>query len=88
MVLRVDLGDHQRQLVAGLAREYTLQELEGRHVLVVVNLQPAVLRGEKSEGMLLAAHQIVASPRGVTLDGALLDCVRLEVDREAFGKVK
>ncbi len=45
-----------RQIVSGLVGHYTPEELEGKTVLVVDNLKPAKLRGEKSQGMLLAAE--------------------------------
>ena len=54
-ILRITLGDQERQLVAGLKTYYKKEELIGKHIIVVVNLKPAMLRGEKSEGMLLAA---------------------------------
>lgn len=53
--LRVDLGDGERQLVAGIAGCYKPEELVGRTIIVVANLKPAKLRGEESQGMLLAA---------------------------------
>ena len=53
--LKIKLGDRERQLVAGVAQHYQPQDLIGRKIIVVANLKPAVLRGEKSEGMLLAA---------------------------------
>lgn len=57
LVLRVDLGSgDRRQLVAGLAGVYEPGELVGRRIVVVANLKAARLRGERSEGMLLAAH--------------------------------
>ncbi len=55
LLLQTDVGDKKLQLVAGLKGHYTPQELEGRKIVVLVNLEPATLRGEKSEGMLLAA---------------------------------
>jgi methionine--tRNA ligase beta chain len=55
-LLRVDLGDETRQLVAGLRKEYTPEELAGKTCVVVANLEPAKLRGEVSQGMLLAAQ--------------------------------
>jgi methionyl-tRNA synthetase len=57
LLLDVDLGDEQRQLVAGLKEHYTKQELEGKQVVVVANLQPALLRGEESQGMVLAGEK-------------------------------
>ena len=56
IVVDIDLGSEQRQLVAGIAGKYAFDELDGRRIVVVANLQPATLRGEKSEGMLLAAQ--------------------------------
>ena len=53
--LVVDLGDHQRTLIAGIAEVYPLEELPGRQIIVVTNLEPATIRGVRSEGMLLAA---------------------------------
>ncbi|MBI3659406.1 methionine--tRNA ligase subunit beta [Candidatus Acetothermia bacterium] len=53
--LQIDLGTEQRQLVAGIARVYSPDELIGKQIVVVVNLQPAVIRGVESQGMLLAA---------------------------------
>lgn len=53
-VMKIDLGE-ERQLVAGLKAHYEKDELVGKKIVVVANLEPAKLRGEKSEGMLLAA---------------------------------
>ncbi len=54
--LQVDLGSEKRQLVAGIKKAYTPEELVGKHIVVVANLKPARLRGEESQGMLLAAQ--------------------------------
>ncbi|HPT82663.1 MAG TPA: methionine--tRNA ligase [Limnochordia bacterium] len=53
--LQVDVGDEKRQIVAGIAQHYKPEELVGRRIVVVKNLKPAKLRGELSQGMLLAA---------------------------------
>ncbi len=53
--LQVQIGNEQRQIVAGIAKQYQPEELIGKKVVVVANLKPAVLRGERSEGMVLAA---------------------------------
>ncbi|UCF79955.1 MAG: methionine--tRNA ligase [Acidobacteriota bacterium] len=57
-LLRVvaDLGSEKRQLVAGVAERYKPEELVGRRILVLANLQPAKLMGVESQGMLLAAE--------------------------------
>ena len=55
-VLKISFGDEERQIVAGLRGYYEKDELIGKTIIVVKNLEPAVLRGIKSEGMLLAAE--------------------------------
>ena len=55
LVLRVDLGGEERQIVAGIRAHYAPETLVGRQVVVVANLEPAMLRGVESQGMLLAA---------------------------------
>jgi len=55
LVLKIDLGDEQRQLVAGIRKHYAPEDLVGKRIVVVANLQPATLRGIESQGMLLAA---------------------------------
>lgn len=59
VVLQVDAGDDpgkHRQICAGIRKEYqNVNELVGKHIVLVKNLKPAKLRGELSEGMLLAA---------------------------------
>ena len=54
-VVKVDLGDKTKQLVAGIKSSYQKEELLGKQVVVVDNLDPAQLRGVQSEGMLLAS---------------------------------
>ena len=56
-VLQVDLGGKEAQLVAGLRPYYKEDELKGKRIVVVTNLDPATIRGIKSEGMLLAAQE-------------------------------
>ena len=55
LVLTINLGNEQRQLVAGIRAHYQPEELIGKQIVVVANLQPAMLRGVESQGMLLAA---------------------------------
>jgi len=54
--LIVDLGDEKRQLVAGIAKYYKPEDLIGKEVVVVSNLEPKKLMGIESQGMLLAAN--------------------------------
>lgn len=55
-ILKVDIGEKVIQLIAGLRNHYTIEELEGKIVAVVTNLEPKILRGVESQGMLLAAQ--------------------------------
>lgn len=52
--LIVDTGE-ERQIVAGIGKAYTPEELLGKTIVVVTNMQPATLMGIESHGMLLAA---------------------------------
>jgi methionine--tRNA ligase beta chain len=55
--LILDLGDHQRQVVAGIADIVAdAADLVGKEMLVLVNLEPRILRGEESNGMILAVN--------------------------------
>ncbi|WP_341278287.1 methionine--tRNA ligase [Paenibacillus sp. FSL H8-0537] len=53
--LQLDLGYEQRQVVSGIAKFYTPESIVGRKVICVTNLKPVKLRGELSQGMILAA---------------------------------
>jgi tRNA-binding protein len=126
LVLDIDLGDEERQIVAGIAAHYQPTDLDGLHIVVVANLLPARLRGEISQGMLLAAqnddtlglllapdadpgtrltstgpettpsisiddfaaHDLRATPDGVTVDGEPVRAARLMVDRGVSGKLR
>ncbi len=53
--MQVDVGGKQIQIVAGLKSIYKEDELRGKKIVVVTNLDPVTIRGIRSEGMLLAA---------------------------------
>lgn len=53
--LKLDLGGEERQVVSGIAKFYKPEELVGKNVILVANLKPVKLRGELSQGMILAA---------------------------------
>jgi len=55
IVLKIDLGNETRRIVAGLKGHYEPGELAGRNIVVVANLEPRKMRGIESQGMLLAA---------------------------------
>jgi methionyl-tRNA synthetase len=54
---KIDFGDEYRQIVSGLVGHYTPEELLNKKIIVVTNLEPAILRGVESNGMLLAAEE-------------------------------
>lgn len=53
--LRVDLGDKKRQIVAGIQKFYQAEDLIGKEIVVAANLEPRMIMGIESQGMLLAA---------------------------------
>jgi methionyl-tRNA synthetase len=55
LLLQIQVDDVEKQIVAGIRAHYPPAELVGRHIVIVNNLEPAMLRGEESHGMLLAA---------------------------------
>ncbi len=55
-VMEIDIGTEKRTIVSGLKGHYENEELEGRNIIVLCNLQPAKLRGIESKGMLLASE--------------------------------
>ncbi len=54
-VITLDLGDKAKQVVAGIKGSYQKEELIGKQVVVVDNLEPAILRGVESQGIILAS---------------------------------
>jgi methionine--tRNA ligase beta chain len=54
-VLGIKVGEVRKQIVAGIRAHYTEDELKGKKIVVIDNLEPAVIRGMESQGMLLAA---------------------------------
>ena len=74
LVLQVDLGGETRQICAGIRNHYSAEELVGRQIVVVANLETAKLRGLDSEGMLLAASDegrvIILTPEKSVQAGA------------------
>ncbi len=56
-ILKIKIDEEEKTIVAGIKQNYTKEELIGKKIIVFTNLKPAVLRGVKSEGMLLAASK-------------------------------
>ncbi|HXE56089.1 MAG TPA: methionine--tRNA ligase subunit beta [Tepidisphaeraceae bacterium] len=76
LVLQVDLGTEKRQICAGLRAHYQPEQLVGKQIIVVANLAPRQMRGEISNGMLLAATDpttakvIIMSPSEAVAPGS------------------
>ena len=63
--LQLDLGYERRQVVSGIAQYYKPEELVGKKVICVTNLKPVKLRGELSQGMILAGRRMGISVASV-----------------------
>ncbi|MFH0826874.1 MAG: methionine--tRNA ligase subunit beta [Candidatus Omnitrophota bacterium] len=75
-VLSIDLGDKTKQIVAGIKGSYKKEGLVGKQIIVVDNLEPALLRGVESQGMLLACQDeggicIISPDREVKLGSSV-----------------
>ncbi|HLC85136.1 MAG TPA: methionine--tRNA ligase [Candidatus Nanoarchaeia archaeon] len=95
-VLKLDLGDHSRQIVAGMKPHYKPDELLGKHIIIVSNLAHAKLRGVNSEGMMLAADkdgvvkviEAPNSPPGRQVMAGDLKNNDKEITYEEFSRIK
>lgn len=78
LLLKVDIGTEQRQIVAGIRAYYPPESLIGRQIVVVANLAPRPMRGYESQGMLLAganadrSQVIVLTPAAPLPPGAVV----------------
>ena len=71
-LLKIDTGTDERQIVAGIKKHYKPDDLLGKKIVVVVNLEPVTIRGAESSGMLLAAKDggnlcLIAPEKEITL---------------------
>ena len=75
-VLKVKVGEVQKQIVAGIRKYYAEEDLKGKKIVIVDNLDPAVIRGVESQGMLLAASDAesltLVVPERLIADGVLV----------------
>lgn len=67
LCLQVDVAGERRQILAGIAQQYTPEQMIGKTIIIVANLAPRKLRGLESQGMLLAASIDAHSPAGALL---------------------
>lgn len=66
--LIVDIGSEKRQIIAGIAKSYSLPDLIGKQIIVVINLEPKRVRGLESNGMLLAVGETSSEIALLTAD--------------------
>jgi methionine--tRNA ligase beta chain len=72
--LSVDLGE-PRQILSGIAKTYAPEDLVGKEVVVIANLEPRMMMGFESQGMILAAHgedgaPVLLSPASIVPPGS------------------
>jgi methionyl-tRNA synthetase len=77
MKLKVDTGLDIRTIVSGIAEHYTAEELTGKQVSVIVNLEPRTIKGIESKGMILLAEEsdgrlVFVSPIQKTANGSVI----------------
>lgn len=73
--LQVDIGEEKRQIVAGIGLAYEPEALVGREIIIVANLEPRLLMGVESQGMLLAAssdHPVLLMPDKEVAPGSVI----------------
>ncbi len=75
-LLKVDIGEKEIQIVAGIKPFYVQEELIGKLITVIVNLEPKNIRGVLSEGMILAAQgkedvSLIISDKDVTVGSTI-----------------
>jgi methionyl-tRNA synthetase len=75
--LQIQIGEEKRQIVAGVALRYSPEEMVGKKIIVVANLQPATIRGLESHGMLLAAQDDQGKFTLLSLDRDVNDGARI-----------
>jgi methionyl-tRNA synthetase len=78
MKLRVMLDDGERQLVAGIAEHYSPEDLIGKKVVIVANLQPAKIMGEESNGMILAVEKESGGLQVLLVDNSVKNGTRVK----------
>ncbi|MBI3631872.1 MAG: methionine--tRNA ligase subunit beta [Candidatus Vogelbacteria bacterium] len=75
--LVVDIGIEKRQIIAGVKKYYKVEDLVGKQVLIIANLESKSLAGYESQGMLLAANNeeggpVILMPEKEVVDGAII----------------
>ena len=76
LLLKINTGDRDKQIVAGIKKFYEKEQLINKQIVIIDNLEPVALRGQVSEGMLLAAGDedgiSILSPDRLVKEGSLV----------------
>jgi methionyl-tRNA synthetase len=76
--LRVKLDNGERQVIAGIAKSYSPEQILGKKIVIVANLKPAKLMGLDSQGMILAVQKIDGSLDVLSVDGSVMNGTRVK----------
>lgn len=69
--LQIDLGSEQRQIIAGIKPFFEKEELAGKNIIVIANLEPVIIAGLESQAMLLAAEDKEGKYKLVSIDDSV-----------------
>jgi methionyl-tRNA synthetase len=69
--LKIKIGDEERQIIAGIAKNYSPEDIKGKKVVVVANLKPAKLMGLESQGMVLAVENEEGKLQVLSVDNSV-----------------
>ncbi len=74
--LQVDFGEYKRQILSAIAEYFTPEDLIGKKLPFIVNLEPRMMRGEESQGMLMAVDgtdkPVLLEPQGEVAEGSIV----------------
>ena len=76
--LKVKLGEEERQIIAGIAKDYSPEDINGKKVVVVANLKPAKLMGMESQGMVLAIENDEGKLQVLSVDNSVKSGTRVK----------
>jgi len=76
--LKIKLNNEDRQIIAGIAKSYSPDEIKGKKVVIVANLKPANLMGLRSEGMILAVENENGKLEVLSVDSSVKDGTRVK----------
>ena len=76
--LKVKVGNEERQIIAGIAKDYTPEDIKGKKVVIVANLKPAKLMGLESQGMVLAVENEEGKLHILSIDNSVKSGTRVK----------